>query len=106
VTPKKENVEVGCVVRVLIEGTLRRVQVIGLDNKGGRGPDEFRGFILGQDEKPRHWYSAVWCVVCSGYDSGDEFINFPLSNCREVEVERHREETFSFADFRAALGLA
>ena len=110
-----KDIRVGCVVRVVIGGYEKRVQVVGLDNekcKGGRKPGEFRGFILHSDEKPRPFRGArIHYCTCRGVKRylcpGDEFINFRISNCREVEAERYQQENdhLGLEELRAALAL-
>lgn len=107
-----ERIQVGCVVTVVIGGYEKRVQVVGLDDRGGRQKGEFRGFILHGDEAPRAYRAGQPCNrTCDSQGcldcQGDEFVNFRGSNCRKVEEEIYRKDDdyLSVGELRVALAL-
>ncbi|MFA6215921.1 MAG: hypothetical protein WC768_05120 [Patescibacteria group bacterium] len=69
------KVLIGSVVIIVVEGSRRRVQVVGLPGKKRRPANVYRGFFLEQEEEPRP------------HHSGDEFIDFNLLSLNCVDLE-------------------
>ncbi|MFA6382656.1 MAG: hypothetical protein WCX08_05320 [Candidatus Buchananbacteria bacterium] len=91
---EEEEVVIGSVVSVVIEGSATRVQVqvVGLPGKNGRPANVCRGFILQEKEKPRPPRGKnPRCQQCGGqgcdHCRGDEFIYFNLSSHNCVSLE-------------------